>query len=46
MLLDVPASLDGLLSLFRSCFSQPTFQTFRALLLRIRQALARELRVS
>jgi SRSO17 transposase len=32
MLLDVPASLDGLLSLFRSCFSQPTFQTFRALL--------------
>jgi SRSO17 transposase len=32
MLLDVPASLDGLLSLFRPCFSQPTFQTFRALL--------------
>ncbi|HYN52601.1 MAG TPA: transposase, partial [Thermoleophilaceae bacterium] len=32
MLLDVPASLDGLLSLLRPCFSQPTFQTFRVLL--------------
>lgn len=32
MLLDVPASLDGLLVLLRPCFSQPTFQTFRALL--------------
>jgi SRSO17 transposase len=32
MLLDVPASLDGLLSLLSPCFSQPTFQTFRALL--------------
>jgi hypothetical protein len=31
MLLHVPASLDGLLSLFRSCFTQPTFQTFRAI---------------
>ena len=31
MLLDVPASLDGLLLLLRSCFTQPTFQTFRAL---------------
>lgn len=31
MLLHVPASLDGLLSLFSSCFTQPTFQTFRAL---------------
>ncbi len=32
MLLDVPASLDSLLSLLRACFSQPTFQTFRALI--------------
>ncbi len=32
MLLYVPASLDGLLSLLRPVFSQPTFQTFRALL--------------
>jgi hypothetical protein len=31
MLLHVPVSLDGLLSLFRSCFSQPSFQTFRAM---------------
>jgi hypothetical protein len=31
VLLHVPASLDGLLSLFSSCFTQPTFQTFRAL---------------
>ena len=31
MLLHVPASLDGLLSLFSSCFTQPTFQTFRGL---------------
>jgi|APFre7841882630_1041343.scaffolds.fasta_scaffold29747_1 hypothetical protein len=31
MLLNVPASLDGLLSLFSSCFTQPTFQTFRAM---------------
>lgn len=31
MLLHVPASLDGLLSLLAPCFSQPTFQTFRAL---------------
>lgn len=31
MLLHVPASLDGLLSLFAPCFTQPTFQTFRAL---------------
>lgn len=33
MLLHVPASLDELLLLFRSCFTQPTFQTFRALVL-------------
>jgi hypothetical protein len=33
MLLHVPGSLDGLLSLLASCFTQPTFQTFRALLL-------------
>ena len=33
MLLHVPASLDGLLSLLASCFTQPTFQTFRALVL-------------
>lgn len=32
MLLDVPASLDSLLLLLRSCFTQPTFQTFRALI--------------
>jgi hypothetical protein len=32
MLLDVPASLDGLLVLLRPCFTQPSFQTFRALL--------------
>lgn len=32
MLLDVPASLDALLSLLRPCFTQPTFQTFRALI--------------
>ena len=32
MLLDVPASLDALLSLLRPCFSQPSFQTFRGLL--------------
>ena len=32
MPLHVPASLDVLLSLLRPCFSQPTFQTFRALL--------------
>lgn len=31
MLLHVPVSLDGLLSLLSGCFSQPTFQTFRAL---------------
>jgi hypothetical protein len=33
MPLHVPGSLDGLLSLLRGCFSQPTFQTFRALVL-------------
>jgi hypothetical protein len=33
MLLHVPVSLDGLLSLFRSCFSQPSFQTFRAMVI-------------
>ncbi len=32
MLLDVPVSLDALLSLLRPCFTQPTFQTFRALI--------------
>lgn len=32
MLLHVPASLDGLLVLLRPCFTQPTFQTFRGLL--------------
>jgi DDE superfamily endonuclease len=32
MLLHVPPSLDGLLSLFASCFTQPSFHTFRALL--------------
>ncbi|HET9118065.1 MAG TPA: transposase [Pseudonocardiaceae bacterium] len=31
MPLHVPGSLDGLLSLLEPCFSQPTFQTFRAL---------------
>jgi hypothetical protein len=31
MPLHVPGSLDGLLSLVRGCFTQPTFQTFRAL---------------
>jgi predicted RNase H-like HicB family nuclease len=31
MLVHVPGSLDGLLSLLAPCFSQPTFQTFRAL---------------
>jgi len=29
MLLDVPASLDALLSLLRPCFTQPTFHMFR-----------------
>jgi hypothetical protein len=33
MLLHVPGSLDGLLVLLCPCFTQPTFQTFRALLL-------------
>jgi len=33
MPLHVPGSLDRLLSLLAPCFSQPTFQTFRALLL-------------
>jgi len=33
MLPDVPASLDTLLSLLRPCFTQPTFQTFRGLLI-------------
>jgi hypothetical protein len=33
MLLHVPVSLDGLLSLLAPCFTQPTFQTFRALLI-------------
>jgi hypothetical protein len=31
MPLHVPASLDGLLSLLRGAFTQPTFETFRAL---------------
>jgi hypothetical protein len=31
MLLHVPVSLDGLLSLFRPYFSQPSFHTFRAM---------------
>jgi hypothetical protein len=31
MLFDVPSSLGGLLSLFGGCFTQPTFQTFCAL---------------
>jgi hypothetical protein len=33
MLLDVPASLDALLSLLRPCFRQRSFQTFRGLLI-------------
>jgi len=33
MLLHVPASLDGLLSLLASQFTQPTYRTFRALVL-------------
>jgi len=33
MLPDVPASLDALLSLFSYCFTQPTFQTFRAMVI-------------
>lgn len=33
MLLHVPVSLDELLSLLASAFSQPTFQTFRALMI-------------
>ena len=33
MLLHVPVSLDGLLSLLAPCFTQPSFQTFRALLI-------------
>ncbi len=32
MLPDVPVSLDGLLVLLRPCFTQPTFQSFRGLL--------------
>jgi hypothetical protein len=28
MLFDVPSSLGGLLSLFGSCFTAPTFETF------------------
>lgn len=31
MPLHIPASLDGLLSLFANCFTKPTLQTFRAL---------------
>lgn len=31
MLLDVPSSLGGLLSLFAGCFTRPTFETFCAL---------------
>jgi hypothetical protein len=31
MLVYVSASLEGLLSLFSCCFTQPTFRTFRAL---------------
>ena len=31
MLLHVPVSLDGLLSLFAGCFTQPSFQTFSML---------------
>ena len=33
MLLHVPVSLDGLLSLCAGCFTQPSFQTFRAMVL-------------
>lgn len=33
MLLHVPGSLDRMLSLFAGCFSQPTLQTFRAMVL-------------
>jgi hypothetical protein len=33
MLLHVPVSLDGLLSLLSPCFTQPSFQTFRALVI-------------
>jgi hypothetical protein len=33
MLLHVPVSLEGLLSLFAGCFTQPSFQTFRAMVL-------------
>ena len=33
MFLHVPVSLDGLLSLLAPCFTQPTFQTFRAMVL-------------
>ena len=33
MLLHVPVSLDGLLSLLAPCFTQPTFQTFRGMVL-------------
>lgn len=33
MLLHVPVSLDGLLSLFAECFTQPSFQTFRAMVI-------------
>ena len=32
MPLHVPASLDALLSLLSGCFTQPSFQTFRMLL--------------
>jgi SRSO17 transposase len=33
MPLHIPASLDGLLSLFADCFTKPTLQTFRALVI-------------
>lgn len=33
MPLHVPASLDGVLSLFADCFTKPTFPTFRALVI-------------
>jgi hypothetical protein len=33
MLLHAPVSLDGLLSLLAPCFTQPSFQTFRAMVL-------------
>lgn len=33
MLLHVPVPLDGLLSLFAGCFTQPSFQTFRAMII-------------